>query len=768
MIQSKLIRMMLLVLLLLQFGCRMNRDAAKQSYLENGNKLSAAGNWEEASINYRKAIQLDNNFGEAYYRLGLAECRRGNLTEGVTALTRAVALMPARDEVKVALADNALSLFLQARSWPAHDQAARAIAQLHDQNAFDSLRLAGLLAMLDGRTEQARSYFARANAVKPLQPDLVHNYVETLLQGDSAQVQQGEKLALELVHAHPDFLPMYDVLYGRYLSTNRAADAERILLAKVQNNPHDARARTQLAAHYARTGNQAQVRSVIERLAADTAIPDRFLTAGDFYLEMNEPDLALAMYDRGREAQPSQGLSYDTRIVSVLKKEGQRGEAMKRLDAALMAHPDSVDLRFLKAELLADSELESDIEQSAQLLNQLLNRENRPQFRYLLGRVYLAQGKRDEAERQFVQATRERGYLDPLRALATMCLQDKDYLKAKQYAEAALEFAPEDAGARMIHAAALRGEGNFSQAERELAALEHDFPDSPEPRLALANLRRSQGQFKAAENLFDGLKSADRGDLRSVQGLAQTYFDEKHPEKAVALLRQQAAAPGASADTHLLLADAAFAAQQLPLAVDEYGRAATMDPGLAAYAHLRSGDALLQMGQTDAAIAQLQHALTESKGSKQAVAMLALAYERSGRTKDALDMYRQGLKTDPANPSLLNNLAFAICENNGNLDEALVLAQKAQKLAGNDPRIADTVGWIYLKKHTIDAAVQVFTTDVRVAPHEPVYRYHLALALEQKGDKEGAKRTLLLALDDKPAGVDEQNIRQLLSRLDRN
>jgi tetratricopeptide (TPR) repeat protein len=768
MIQSKLIRTILLILLTLQFGCRMNRDAAKESYLENGNRLSAAGNWEEASINYRKAIQLDNRFAEAYYRLGRSECRRGDLVAGVAALARAAELAPARDEVKVAVIDNALSLYLRDRSWPAHDQAAHAIADLHDHNSFDALRVAGVMAMLDGRTDQARSYFAHANAVKPMQTDLVHNYVETLLEGDTSQVRQGEKMALDLIRVHPEFLPMYDVLYSRYSSTNRVPDAERILLEKVQNNPHDAHSRIQLAAHYARVGKQTEMHSAIERLVNDPVIKDRFLQAGDFYVELHERELALAMYGQGRETQPSQSLDYDTRIVSLLQKEGKRGEALQRLDAGLAAHPDSIELQFLKAELFAGSERGGDAEQAAALLNQLLKRENRPQFHNLLGRVYLDQGKRDDAEREFVQATRQRGYLDPLRALATLCLQRKDYLKATQYAEAALAFAPADPAARMIHAVALRGEGNFNQADRELTALEKDFPNSPEPRLALANLRRSQGQFKAAENLFATLNSAGPGDLRSVQGLAQTYFDEKQPEKAVALLREQASSPNAGADTHLLLADAAFATKQLALAVAEYTRAAAIDSRLGGYADMRSGDALLQMAQTDKAVEYLQRARTETSNDKQVLAMLALAYERAGRKNEALGMYRQALTVDPANPLLLNNLAFAVCETSGDLDEALTLAQKAQRLAAGDPRIADTVGWIYLKKHTLDAAIQIFLSNIRNSPHQPVYRYHLALALKEKGDKQGAMQTLLLALNDKPVGTDETNIRQLLEQLRQN
>ena len=118
------------LLITLELGCTMNRDAAKQSYLENGNRLSKAGNWEEASINYRKAIQRDNRFAEAYYQLGLSESHRGNLEDSVAALSRAMELAPQRDDVKIAVADNSLALFLRERSWPAHEEAVRVISQL--------------------------------------------------------------------------------------------------------------------------------------------------------------------------------------------------------------------------------------------------------------------------------------------------------------------------------------------------------------------------------------------------------------------------------------------------------------------------------------------------------------------------------------------------------------------------------------------------------------------------------------------------------------
>ena len=42
----------------------------KRGYVEKGNALFQKGKYEDAAINYRKAIQKDSRYGDAYYRLG--------------------------------------------------------------------------------------------------------------------------------------------------------------------------------------------------------------------------------------------------------------------------------------------------------------------------------------------------------------------------------------------------------------------------------------------------------------------------------------------------------------------------------------------------------------------------------------------------------------------------------------------------------------------------------------------------------------------------
>src|ERR1700704_1574670 len=71
---------------------------------EKGTKLYEKGQYAEASIEFRRAIQKDPKFGEAYLKLGLTELKQASPKSAADALQHAVALMPASAESKAALA----------------------------------------------------------------------------------------------------------------------------------------------------------------------------------------------------------------------------------------------------------------------------------------------------------------------------------------------------------------------------------------------------------------------------------------------------------------------------------------------------------------------------------------------------------------------------------------------------------------------------------------------------------------------------------------
>ena len=79
--------------------------------------------------------------------------------------------------------------------------------------------------------------------------------------------------------------------------------------------------------------------------------------------------------------------------------------------------------------------------------------------------------------------------------------------------------------------------------------------------------------------------------------------------------------------------------------------------------------------------------------------------------------------------------------------------------------VADTIGWVYVKKHMNDSAAQVFSSLVRRFPTDPTYRYHLAIALWQQGQTSKARTELQTALAAKPSPDLAQKIKETAARL---
>src|SRR5205085_2944881 len=124
--------------------------------------------------------------------------------------------------------------------------------------------------------------------------------------------------------------------------------------------------------------------------------------------------------------------------------------------------------------------------------------------------------------------------------------------------------------------------------------------------------------------------------------------------------------------------------------------------------YLRMGETCRRKGDFSGAITNLQKAREILPDNTVALATLALTLDSAGRKTEAKQAYEQCLKVDPRHAVVLNNLAYLLAENNGDLDQALTYAQRAKQLLPNLSEVSDTLGWIYLKKQLTDNAVQAF------------------------------------------------------------
>ena len=125
---------------------------------------------------------------------------------------------------------------------------------------------------------------------------------------------------------------------------------------------------------------------------------------------------------------------------------------------------------------------------------------------------------------------------------------------------------------------------------------------------------------------------------------------------------------------------------------------------------------------------------------------LAIYFEDRGKSKQAADHYRKILYVRPEFAPAANNLAWYLAENTEDLGEALRLALVAKSGAPNDPKVADTLGWIHFKRGSYDLALSQFNQAAKDLSDNPTILFHLGLALAANGEKDAAAEALAGAL----------------------
>jgi Tfp pilus assembly protein PilF len=123
--------------------------------------------------------------------------------------------------------------------------------------------------------------------------------------------------------------------------------------------------------------------------------------------------------------------------------------------------------------------------------------------------------------------------------------------------------------------------------------------------------------------------------------------------------------------------------------------------------------------------------------------------------KPAISLLENVLKQKPNNPVALNNLAWAYQQEKD--PRALDTAEQAFKVAGDNPGVMDTLGWMLVEQGNTARGLPLLQKASGLAPDAPEIRYHLAVGLNKSGDKQGARKELdkLLAQNKPFAQIEE-------------
>ena len=741
----------------------------KQRAYDRGSRLYDQGHYAEASIEFRKVIQKDPKFGDAYLRLGLTDLKLGDPKAASEALLHAVALMPGRVEPKAELAQLYINSYMaDPRTMTGfYEQASQFTTDLlrQDPNSFYGLRLKGYLAIADNKPSEAVENFRRANQVRPGEPDVVTLLVQNLFR--DGQSEQGESLASEFLESHKDYGPLYDIVYAHFMELKRPSDAENVLKLKMANNPRNSFYVTQLCRHYWSTGRHEQATSLLAQISSRRQeFPDGHLDAGHFYAENGDWPNASREYEAGIAMNPKNKLEYQKRLATVLMSEGKRPEAEKTLDDILKDHPEDDEARASRAALRVASGTPQDLDQAITELRSLVQKQpGNVKFAYQLGRAYEGRGSEEAAKAQYLAILRVASSDIPtLDALSHLYLRDQRYADAKRYSDSWLAIDPHNPSGRLVRSASLFGLGDYGQTRAVLTSLIHDFPNLPGAYLQLALLDVTEKRYNDAEALFRKHYQPGQGNMPVLRGMMEMYAAQAQWDKGIALLQKELALLPQSPELVRLLAETAGRAGKFDLAIEQYLTFQQMRSG-APEIPLQLGLLYDAKGQFDQALSQFQTARRMNPKDPLPPALIGKVLEQTGRGKEAIVSYLEALGLDAENASVMNNLAFALAETNGDLNEASRMAQRALQKSPDNLEFADTLGWVYLKKKEIPTAVQVFQRLRQRQPANATYRIHLAMALLASGDSSSAHRELLAARDLRPSVGEQSQIKQLLSRL---
>lgn len=145
--------------------------------------------------------------------------------------------------------------------------------------------------------------------------------------------------------------------------------------------------------------------------------------------------------------------------------------------------------------------------------------------------------------------------------------------------------------------------------------------------------------------------------------------------------------------------------------------------------------------------------------------LLGVLYDLQNKPQQAIPYYEKALQLNPRFAPAANNLAVNYAEHGGDIDVAFSLAKTAREQLPNDPSIADTLGWLFYKKHIYGQALPLLKESAEKLANNPVVQYHLGMAYYKTGDTRLAKDALQRALQLRQDFPGAQEAQQVLTQI---
>jgi len=239
-----------------------------------------------------------------------------------------------------------------------------------------------------------------------------------------------------------------------------------------------------------------------------------------------------------------------------------------------------------------------------------------------------------------------------------------------------------------------------------------------------------------------------------LQHVVQADLANGDVERALARAGDAVKANPGNARLHRVHAYALSSAGKPEEALAAAERALELDPQLPEVADMLVA-LLARLGRRDEAVERLEREARESRLGIPGRILLARLHILGGREPRAVELLESAIAERADLPGAKNDLAFLLAKSGGDLERARRLAEEARAALPRSAEVADTMGYVYLKKGLAEAAVDQFRAALDLSPENSAIwataQYHLGLSYKALGRAADARlafeRSLATAVD---------------------
>lgn len=764
----------LLLLSALTFAACSNPEQQKAEHVRRGEQFLEERKFQEASIEFRNAIQIDDNLAPAHW--GLARAYEGleRFREVFDELRRTIQLDGNNLEARVKLAN--YLLLVRPPQLDAADEQAREVLQRNPNFIEGHILRASILALRN----QPEEALAALNRALEIDPNRVESHLSLARyfeqRGDAARAGDAYRRAI----AVNDRSGVAHAEYGKYLvRQNRPQEAEAEFRRAVEVEPTNRDVRFVLASFYLVNGRLDRAEEAYRALSElDRDRPEGRAVLADYYATVGRYTDALNIYREINASAPDYTRGR-YRLTEILLQSGDREAASREISSVLEASANDTQALLLRARIrLENGEVNPAIEDLTNVLrlepNSLAGLYFMTEANLRAGQVEQARAHAGDLERfyptylpaKLLQVQINLAARDPQSALRLA----NDLVARLQTATVDAQTTPQMLVELRAKAFTARGTvhaalGNLAAARTDMQAARDAAPNDPSTHVNLARIALQENKPDEALQSFNRALEIDRTNFDALSGIVNIAGARGQMAEAHTRIDAALAAQPNNAALHFLKGQAlAFvppstgggqSAPDLQRAEAEFQRAIELDQNYVPAYFALSG-MYINTNQHDRAIERYRQVAERRPTDPVAFTMIGLVEESRQNRDAAAENFRRALQNDSnmgtaAGIIAANNLAWLAAEYGiGDLDEAVQRAQTVVQRYPQEAGFADTLGWVYYKKGIFAAAVEQLrkaaTFSANRGQDNPAYRYRLGMALIGAGDRASARRELEQAI----------------------